>query len=531
MPAALSYPGVYVEEIPSGVRTITGVSTSITAFIGKALRGPADEPVTINSFGDFERLFGGLWVESALGFAVRDFYFNGGSQAIIIRLYSPETGTNAKPAKARLSKDGVSLEASSPGGWGNQLRFRSTKDVLSAAAARFGLAASDMFNLLVRDGGTGVIESIPNLTFKDSPRRIDLVLKNGSDLVSFVGTPTGADTIPEHVAPAVGKTIWEDNNASTGVAAAAGASDGVALVQNDFTGPGKEDTKKGLFALKKADLFNILCIPPYKLNSDGLDVESGLVGDAAKYCELRRAFLIVDPPSDWNTKDKAKTGLSTIGTGSNYAALFFPRLRQPNPLRDNQTEDFVPCGAVAGIFARTDATRGVWKAPAGLDATLTGVPQLSVPLNDAENGELNQLGINCLRTMVPAGRVVWGARTLQGDDRLASEWKYVPVRRLALLIEESLFRGTQWVVFEPNDEPLWAQIRLNVGAFMQNLFRQGAFQGKTPREAYFVKCDKETTTQNDINRGIVNVVVGFAPLKPAEFVVIKIQQMAGQIET
>ena len=289
MPAALSYPGVYVEEIPSGVRTITGVSTSITAFIGKALRGPADEPVTINSFGDFERLFGGLWVESALGFAVRDFYFNGGSQAIIIRLYSPETGTNAKPAKARLSKDGVSLEASSPGGWGNQLRFRSTKDVLSAAAARFGLAASDMFNLLVRDGGTGVIESIPNLTFKDSPRRIDLVLKNGSDLVSFVGTPTGADTIPEHVAPAVGKTIWEDNNASTGVAAAAGASDGVALVQNDFTGPGKEDTKKGLFALKKADLFNILCIPPYKLNSDGLDVESGLVGDAAKYCELRRA--------------------------------------------------------------------------------------------------------------------------------------------------------------------------------------------------------------------------------------------------
>ena len=125
--------------------------------------------------------------------------------------------------------------------------------------------------------------------------------------------------------------------------------------------------------------------------------------------------------------------------------------------------------------------------------------------------------------------MVWGARTLQGDDRLAAEWKYIPVRRLALFIEESLYRGTQWVVFEPNDEPLWAQIRLNVGAFMHNLFRQGAFQGTTPREAYFVKCDKETTTQNDINLGIVNILVGFAPLKPAEFVIIKIQQMAGQI--
>jgi phage tail sheath protein FI len=173
----------------------------------------------------------------------------------------------------------------------------------------------------------------------------------------------------------------------------------------------------------------------------------------------------------------------------------------------------------------------VWKAPAGLDATLVGVPQLSVPLTDDENGELNPLGINCLRAFPAAGRVVWGSRTLRGADQLADEYKYVPVRRLALYIEESLYRGTQWVVFEPNDEPLWAQIRLNVGAFMHGLFRQGAFQGQTPKDAYFVKCDKETTPQDQINLGIVNIIVGFAPLKPAEFVVIKIQQMAGQIET
>ena len=178
----------------------------------------------------------------------------------------------------------------------------------------------------------------------------------------------------------------------------------------------------------------------------------------------------------------------------------------------------------------------MWKAPAGIEASLRGVLGLSVAglpgtLTDSENGALNPLGVNCLRSFPNIGHVVWGARTLEGSDILASQWKYVPVRRLALYIEESLFRGTQWVVFEPNDEPLWAQIRLNIGAFMQNLFRQGAFQGKSPRDAYFVKCDNETTTQTDINSGIVNIIVGFAPLKPAEFVVIKLQQMAGNIPT
>jgi len=186
---------------------------------------------------------------------------------------------------------------------------------------------------------------------------------------------------------------------------------------------------------------------------------------------------------------------------------------------------------IAGATARVDTQRGVWKAPAGLDAALNGVQGLEINLTDEENGQLNPRGINCLRSFPVNGRVVWGARTMRGADVAADEYKYIPVRRLALFIEESLFRGTQWVVFEPNDEPLWAQIRLNPGAFMQNLFRQGAFQGTAARDAYFVKCDKETTTQNDINLDRVNILVGFAPLKPAEFVVIRIQQMAGQIAT
>jgi uncharacterized protein len=308
-------------------------------------------------------------------------------------------------------------------------------------------------------------------------------------------------------------------------------SNGGALAQADIVG--SEAGKTGMYALEKADLFNLLVIPPYLATGD---VETALWPLAADYCQKRRAMLLIDPLSSWTDKDKARKGVTVDLGASNFttsknAALYFPRIMRSNPFHDNMLEAFAPSGAVAGVFARTDASRGVWKAPAGLEATLTGVVDLSVPLTDPENGELNPLGINCLRIRPAVGPTVWGARTRQGDDRLASEWKYVPVRRLALYLEESLYRGLQWVVFEPNDEPLWSQIRLNVGSFLQTLFRQAAFQGRTPQEAYFVKCDRETTTQNDIDRGIVNIVVGFAPLKPAEFVILKIQQIAGQIQT
>ena len=210
------------------------------------------------------------------------------------------------------------------------------------------------------------------------------------------------------------------------------------------------------------------------------------------YCATRRAMLLVDPLAAWGqVKETAaakasdpSTGVASLGlTGeaARNAAIFFPRVIKSDPQLNGQPDVFAPCGVVAGIIARTDGTRGVWKAPAGLDAALNGVQGLQVNLTDGENGVLNPLGINCLRSFPVSGRVVWGSRTLRGADLLADEYKYMPVRRLALFIEESLYRGTQWVVFEPNDEPLWAQIRLNVGAFMQNLFRQGAFQGSTPR--------------------------------------------------
>jgi Bacteriophage tail sheath protein len=522
VPAQLTYPGVYIEEVPSGVRTITGVATSIAAFVGRAARGPVNDPVFLTSFGDFERSFGGLTRLSSLPFAVRDFYQNGGSQAIVVRLYN----AGADPAEATIDANGLALRAASPGSWGNALRARVetgtaavSPDLAAQWASEFpGIATSDLFNLIVRDTATGATEEYRNVTVVDSPRRIDTLLANQSRLVVADGTPTYPTSSDDDPDP--GEDIWAEDTLSSPVDT--DGSDGDALEEDTFTGTGLEAAKEGLFSLEKADIFNILVIPPY----DAGDVDASLVGDAAVYCERRRAMLVVDPRSDWDAVEDARDNVGTVGTTSKNAALYFPRIRRPNPLFPDQIEDFVPSGAVAGIYARTDTERGVWKAPANV--SIVGAPALSVPLTDGEIGQLNPLGVNCLRTLPAAGRVVWGARTLQGNDRLASEWKYVPVRRTALFLEESLYRGTHWVVFEPNAEPLWAQIRLNVGAFMNNLFRQGAFAGTTPREAYFVKCDAETTTQDDVNLGIVNIAVGFAPLKPAEFVVIRIQQMAGQ---
>lgn len=526
MPVTPTYPGVYIEEIPSGVRTIIGVATSITAFIGRAPRGPVNEPVTINSYGDFERIFGGLWVESFLGFSVQDFYLNGGGQAIIVRV----AGGTARAAEIATTR-GLSLVASSAGVWANQLRARFAgldPEVAAAAAASLGVSTNDVFNLIIRDGATGEVETFPNVTLIESPRRVDRILRAGSRLVRVPDPDLMGSAIDVHTTPPMVTDIeiWEDISTNTHSSpVSTPGSNGSALVDDDILG--NENGKTGIYALEKADLFNLMVIPPYK-DGDMLPLNLGRV---VSYCEKRRAMLLIDPKSGWASKDDVKSGIAGLGTTSKNAAVYFPRILRPNPFHDNLLEPFAPSGAVAGVFARTDASRGVWKAPAGLEATLNGVVDLSVPLTDAENGELNPLGINCLRVRPAAGPTVWGARTRQGDDRLASEWKYVPVRRLALYLEESLYRGLQWVVFEPNDEPLWSQIRLNVGSFLQTLFRQGAFQGRTPQEAYFVKCDRETTTQNDIDRGIVNLVVGFAPLKPAEFVILKIQQIAGQIQT
>jgi uncharacterized protein len=524
MPSALTFPGVYIEEIPSGVRTITGVATSITAFVGRARRGPVNHPVRVQSFAEYSRIFGGLWQPSTMGYAVSQFFQHGGSDALIVRVFRGDVAARTPTITLPTVSGNLVLEAASPGLWGSALRAtvnhltRDEDDTL-------------LFNLIVeemdRPGGPTVVggESFRNVSVAPlSPRFVDTVLKEEAALVR-VRTSAPATESP---------TDTDSPVAAVGTV----GDDGEDIHDGEITGD--KNARTGIFALEAADLFNLLCIPPLTPDKD---VADNTWRQAAHYCQERRAVLIVDPKAKWTAN--ADSAITTAEAGVNgekglratigpddarNAVAYFPRLRMPDPLSEGRLADFAPCGAVAGIMARTDAQRGVWKAPAGMEASFSGVQGFTYTMTDLQNGVLNQVGLNCLRSFPVAGNLVWGARTLVGADLLASEWKYLPVRRLALFLEESLYRGTQWVVFEPNDEPLWAQIRLNVGAFMQNLFRQGAFQGRSPREAYIVKCDRETTTQNDINLGVVNILVGFAPLKPAEFVVIRIQQMAGQVE-
>ncbi len=672
MPVTPTYPGVYIEEVPSGVRTIRGVATSIAAFLDFFPKGPMNKAVQILNMGDFERELGGLDSRSEAGYAIQQFFANGGTEAWVVRLASEDPNDSSNtPTRAQVfiaeqtavapAPNLVAAEAAATltvsavdeGIWGSRLRVAIDPDVpkpdefnlivteYQSVGGRVVPVRQEVFRNLSMDGtkanfagkkvndpnqGSKLVRStakstlppdpppLSNGTFSDGhPGDPPSITLSASPEVNVTVTdwvtpitppaplpldlPAGPHPLTA-VAPALEAAIRAgipDNPVFSGatvdvignrlrILAGPGsprnrvtftpttASDEMAFTNNpdatvnstEYTleGTGLADTaqifavegrdgvtpnaadlignlssKTGIYALEDVDLFNLLCVPRTAVVDGSPDAltpvqASAVITVAETYCEERRAFFLMDTPVGVDTPQEIKNWLAGNPTlRHRNAALFYPRVRVPDPLDDFRLRAFGPSGTIAGLCARTDASRGVWKSPGGTEASLRNVSELDYVLTDAENGVLNPLAINCLRTFPVYGHISWGARTLAGADQQASEWKYIPVRRLALFLEESLYRGTKWVVFEPNDEPLWAQIRLNVGAFMNNLFRQGAFQGQTPQEAYLVKCDGETTTQNDINLGIVNIVVGFAPLKPAEFVIIKIQQLAGQIQT
>jgi len=647
MPTNPTYPGVYIEEIPSGVRTIMGVATSVAAFIGYFKCGPSNKAVQIFNMGDFEREFGGLDKLSEASYAISQFFLNGGTQAWVVRVTSDTAEKAEIPISGTISgPTALTVTAINEGKWGENVYI--TVDDNTPVSGEFNLSISEystsgnrttitrqeiFLNLSMDTSATNFVQNIIN--DPNTGSKMVNVIAAGSTAPLANGTLSGTHTtnpdIPvspdinatitdgttstpatplevplsispgeqslSDIAPALESAIRTIDPANPAFSSAtvtvvnnrlhilAGPGDAknritftstatsdvllltnstsasenlqeyklgggiiantaqlAGTAGNDGSQPGStaligdQTNKKGIYALEDVD-FNLLCIPRTAIvgNASG-DLTStqsqAVIAVAEGYCEKRRAFLLVDTPKGYDNPQEIKDWLSANSTlRHRNAALFYPRIRVPDPLNDYRLQDRGASGTIAGLFARTDTSRGVWKSPAGTEAVLRNVSELEDCLTDQQNGSLNPLAINCLRNFPVYGNVCWGARTLDGSDQQASEWKYIPVRRLALFIEESLYRGTKWVVFEPNDEPLWAQIRLNIGAFMHTLFRQAAFQGQTPKEAYFVKCDKETTTQDDINRGVVNIVVGFAPLKPAEFVIIKIQQIAGKIQT
>jgi phage tail sheath protein FI len=301
---------------------------------------------------------------------------------------------------------------------------------------------------------------------------------------------------------------------------------------DDGAAPGLDDYNTFFAKLKKVRDVNIVLLPGQTMDAGGGGNDK--IAAALSHCEsCANRMLIIDPPAGLElVSSNTFSGLNV--TPSTYGALYYPWVKIANPFYNRDTNasapltlTVAPSAFAAGIWARTDGTRGVWKAPAGVEATVLGLAGLEFAIEDGDQDQLNPEGVNCLRKLPSYGAVVWGTRTLSTKSN--PEWRYVPVRRTALYIESSIYNGIQWAVFEPNDHRLWSSLRANVGAFMDGLFRAGAFQGQKASDAYFVRCGLgDTMTQDDIDRGQVIAIVGFAPLKPAEFVIVRIQQKVGQ---
>jgi phage tail sheath protein FI len=535
-----TYPGVYIEELPSSSHTITPAPTSIAAFVGftHPLQTPRTTPQStpanvLYSFADYQNFYGGFFscpgLPDYVGQAVFQFFLNGGSQCYVVGLTNPIFPT---PTMTLGTTPPVTLNATVPVGdpttglTGLGLPLTVTiSNIQSVATSR------DTADIQITYGppaAQGSGQAQVEIYRKVQIGQLQAALANSS-LVAWGGPevwPPASSPPPALSYPAPGSP--PGSSPPTYSFTSAPPSPPVSsFINTELIAEAFIDN----YPLDKVPIFNLLVVP-------GIS-DPSVMAEATAYAERKRAFFIVDPPSTWWV-DSAATGsdpsspidglsLLPVPVTPN-GGLYFPWLSTSDPVT-GLASTAPPSGFVAGMFASEDANRGVWKAPAGLETALNGTTGV-VPtglMSDNQQGALNQLGINCIRQFPSLSPVIFGARTLAyRDEALQNQWGYVPVRRMALFLEQSLYSNLTWAVFEPNDTPLWNALTQEVSAFMLGLFRQGAFAGTTPSEAFLVQCDSTTTTQADINNGVVNILVGFAPLKPAEFIVVQITQLAGQ---
>lgn len=554
-----TYPGVYVQEIASGVHPITGVATSNAAFVDFFAQGPAETAVKVTSWAQFESTFGGLDERSEASYGIMQFFQCGGSVAFVVRAVSSAAQSAAVDLPAQQYGYGytsgysgagwsgaggaqaLTVTAASPGVWGGQLRVGVDYNVKGNDP--------DLFNLVVQqvqvvNNKTQVLQAevYRNLTLDSTniASYAPQVVNQASVLVTISDNLLGG--VPDQTGPDVINSPVDGSFVPL-----TGGADGTSPQDSSWDPNllvGDQKSQTGIYALEAIapDIFNILCIPATALVPSVPATELGAIIAAVQaYCASNRAMYILDLPASFDDTPSYLGQMNAINkftsdvVASNRdsgTALYFPRLAIADPLNQNRSRGVGASGTLAGIWAATDATGGgVWRAPAGIQAALPGNVTLACNLTDADNGTYNALGVNVLRTFPVYGSVSWGARTLMGADVEASEWKYIPVRRTAYYIEESLVEGLKWAVFQPNDEGLWKQIRLNVTAFLQDMYLNQAFPGQTPAQSYFVKCDADTNPQSQIQLGIVTVIVGFAPLYPAEFMILQIEQLAGQTQS
>ncbi len=538
MTVTVSYPGVYLQEKAASPHSVIAVTTADTAFIDYFKMGPVHQAVQIQSLNDFSRIFGGLDEQSEASYGIQQFFQSGGGVAWVVRVVpsnsaaatatiSPLSGSSLLPGS--LPDTEFLVQANSPGAWGNGVAVLIQENT-----------PDDTFNLMVQvNAGT---ESQPSWQTTESYYQLS-VDPSLSNYAPAVINPASQTIVLEEAGASMPITVLgsqpDDNIPLTGGADGTWTSSSEladqinAQLGND---PTSSNPPTPALTMIAPETFNLLCLPVTSILEE--KDRSSVFKSALTFCQQQRAFYIFDPPApealqtvpgvlDFNetlaeNTQQFLTWVEPYGGENNYwAAIYYPFISSQDALNNNNLRPIAPSGTLAGIFAATDNAVGVWKAPAGVDAEILST--LMAQLTDADSGQMNPLGYNALRTFPIYNNVVWGARTLAGADLLQSAFKYINVRRLTNFIELSLVQSLKWAVFESNAPPLWSSITLEVGSFMANLFGEGAFQGTSPAQAYFVQCDSSTTTQQDIQNGIVNVVVGFAPVYPAEFVVLTIE--------
>jgi uncharacterized protein len=498
--------GVELAVQGGAAHAIERVSTATAAFVGRALKGPVNQPVLINSFAEFQLHFGGLWQPSTLSYAVEQFFENGGLKAHIVRVVNgarPPTITLKSPVGP------LTLIGLNPG----------SREYLRASVDYDGIAENepDRFNLVVqrvRSAGSELIQD------QEIFRRISADQQSGrwvpdvlaeSRLVRVVGVaPTQR---PDRSSGGLG------GNAVGYAVSNPDGDDGGPITDYDVIGSAIDKT--GVFALPAG--FNFLCIPPLAREHD---VGSSTLLVAAKFCRERHAMLIVDPPMSWVSPRTALDALRIWPFRSDNAVMYYPRVQAFDRLR-GRIETFASCGAAAGMIARCDETWPVWAAAETDDAVLRPGLRPAVPVSEAERQRLMQAGINVLASVRTSYRSGMSPRTLAPGGRGTSDWKYLSARRLALFVAASIEQGTRWVLLEPNTQVTWDKARTQVEAFLHELAQGGAFSGATPEDSYFAICDERVNRPVPVAEGKFNLLFGFATSKPGEFDTWLVTHQAG----
>jgi phage tail sheath protein FI len=543
MTVTTSYPGIYIQELPSLVHTITPAPTSIAVFIGYTNPFyPGTEygtAIQLFSFADYQANFGGFfsspWQPDYVGQAVYQFFNNQGPTCYVVALQAQNYYDSNRKVLGQVGAAHVNIAAT-----GGTITFTALQPVGVPAAApgtgTVGIPLTVAFSNIqssTQNGPTDTADIVITYgTTVETHRKVQIANLVPTLQNSTLVTVTLSDA-PTAYPPAGSHPLGYDSLGQGQIAPAPGYT---VISSVDF-----EPVFQEFASLDKVPIFNLLATP-------GI-TDSQVTSEAVAYCERKRAFYIMDTPSPqlsgWDVNSIVRdldqsTPLLPAPPISINAAVYYPWLQTADPVTGNTTDPVTgkpivapPSGFVAGIYGKTDSAQGVWQSPAGLQTTLlgtTGVDTNGV-MTDPQQGILNLNAINCLRQFPGIGTVVFGARTTAAANPAFQQWKYLAVRRMALFIEQTLYANLTWAVFEGNSTPLWNALTQEVTAFMLSLFRQGAFFGDTPSTAFVVQCDSTTTTPQDVANGVVNILVGFAPLLPAEFVVVKIAQLAGQTQS